>query len=409
VVIAAGELVYRFADDNSYPFHCNPQFLLWAPLLDAAGSFIQFTPGEAPRLVHLQPDDYWHVVPRPASGAWTGGFDIRVIHEAEEAAAHLDLGPSTAFLGDWHDRYTAWAVDNVNPVDLVRILDYRRAAKTDYEIDRMRQASRLGVHAHQAAEHAYRSGASEYEINHAYMASLGIGDSDLPYGNIIALESHGAVLHYTDLTRERIDAPRSLLIDAGVRCDGYASDITRTYAWEDDDFAALIRSVDGLQQELCAMVEPGVDYRDIHQRTHELVAEVLVGQGIVTVSAEAAVVGGITSTFFPHGVGHLIGLQVHDVAGNAANDTGGTIPRPDQHPFLRLTRVLEEDFVVTIEPGIYFIPMLLDELRGSDKAGAVDWRRVADFLPYGGVRIEDDVRATATGPENLTREAYAQA
>ena len=406
-VIAAGELIYRFADDNSYPFHCNPQFLLWAPLLDAAGSFVQFTPGEQPRLVHYQPRDYWHVVPQPAAGAWTTHFDIRIIHEADEAPSHLDLGPSTAFLGDWHDRYTAWDVDNVNPVDLTRILDYRRAAKTAYELHRMREASRLGVLGHRAAERAYREGASEYEIHHAYLESVGIGEADLPYGNIIALESHGAVLHYTDLIRDRIDAPRSLLIDAGVRCDGYASDITRTYVWEDDDFAALVRSVDGLQQQLCTMVRPGADYRDIHQRAHELIADVLVEHRIVTVSAEAAVVGDITSTFFPHGIGHLIGLQVHDVAGNAADDTGGIIQRPERHPFLRLTRLLEEDFVVTIEPGIYFIPMLLDDLRASDKAAAVDWQRIAEFLPYGGVRIEDDVCVAVDGPENLTRDAYA--
>jgi Xaa-Pro dipeptidase len=407
VVIAAGELIYKFADDNSYPFHCNPQFLLWAPLLDAAGSFVQFTPGQPPRLIHFQPKDYWHVVPQPANGAWAGQFEVRVIHEVDEVPGLLDLSPTTAFLGDWSDRYSVWGIDNVNPVDLVRILAYQRAAKTDYELECMREASRLGVIAHRAAEQAYRAGASEYEIHHAYLESVGLGEAGLPYGNIIALEAHGAVLHYTDLLQERIDAPRSFLIDAGVRSFGYASDITRTYAWEDDDFAGLIRSVDRLEQELCEMVRPGTDYRDIHQRAHELVADALVEHGIVTVSAEAAVVGGITSTFFPHGIGHLIGLQVHDVAGNASDDQGGTVPRPQQHPYLRLTRVLEEDFVVTIEPGIYFIPMLLETLRASDKAGAVDWRRVADFLPYGGVRIEDDVRATTDRPENLTRDAYA--
>ena len=407
VVIAAGEQIYKFADDNPYPFHCNPDFLLWTPLTDAAGSFIQYTPGQRPKLIHFQPHDYWHVVPRPAQGDWTSHFDIVVIHDADEAPRHLNLGASTAFLGDWNDRYTAWGVDNVNPLDLVRILAYQRAVKTEHELDRMRVASRLGVQGHRAAERAYRAGCSEYEINAAYMAAVGATPADLPYGNIVALEEHGAVLHYTDLDTDRIEAARSFLIDAGMRCDGYASDITRTYAWDDDDFAALIRSVEKLELALCQMVVPGTDYRDIHQRAHELVAEALVEHGIVTMSAEAALVGGITSTFFPHGIGHLIGLQVHDVAGNAADDQGGIIARPEAHPFLRNTRVLEEGTVVTIEPGIYFIPMLLEPLRDSDKAGAVDWQRVAEFMPYGGVRIEDDVVAGADGPENLTRDAYA--
>lgn len=408
VVIAAGELLYLFADDMPYPFHTNPQFLLWVPVLDAHGSFIEYTPGERPRLIHHQPKDYWHSLPEPASGPWTRHFDIVVIHDAEEAPKHLTLGASTAFLGDWHDRYTSWGVDNVNPVDLVRVLDFQRAAKTGLELACMRQASRLGVTAHRAAEVAYREGRSEFEINAAYLRAIDAMSHELPYGNIVALEEHGAVLHHQTLSREHIDAPRSFLIDAGARYHGYASDITRTYGWDaDDDFAAMIRRMDALQLELCDMVRPGTDYQDIHLAAHRKVADMLVEFDIVTVDAEATYVGGITSTFLPHGVGHLIGLQTHDVAGLAADDRGGEIPRPEGHPYLRLTRVLEEDWVVTIEPGLYFIPLLLDELRASNKAAAVDWRRVADFLPYGGVRIEDDVRATAGDPENLTRDAFA--
>src|SRR5690606_29438152 len=108
-----------------------------------------------------------------------------------------------------------------------------------------------------------------------------------------------------------------------------------------------------------------------------------------------------------HGIGHLLGLQVHDVAGLAASETGGTIPRPEGHPYLRLTRPLAEGCVVTIEPGLYFIPMLLDGLRLGPHARAVDWDKVEHLRAFGGVRIEDDVLCTVDAPENLTRDAFA--
>ena len=115
---------------------------------------------------------------------------------------------------------------------------------------------------------------------------------------------------------------------------------------------------------------------------------------------------GVTSTFFPHGLGHPIGLQVHDVAGFTDED-GKVIPRPDGHPFLRMTRVLEPGMVVTIEPGLYFIPTLLSKLKARPEGKAVNWDKVEQLLPWGGVRIEDEVHCTDGVPENLTRDAFA--
>jgi Xaa-Pro dipeptidase len=116
----------------------------------------------------------------------------------------------------------------------------------------------------------------------------------------------------------------------------------------------------------------------------------------------------VSSAFFPHGVGHGIGLQVLDVAGFAESDDGGTIPKPDGHPYLRLTRVLQPGMAVTIEPGIYFVDMLLDAVRQGAHADIVDWSRVAAFHPYGGLRTEDDVVCTDGDPLNLTREGFAR-
>lgn len=119
---------------------------------------------------------------------------------------------------------------------------------------------------------------------------------------------------------------------------------------------------------------------------------------------ESMVETGVTSTFFPHGMGHQIGLQVHDVGGHQANIEGDTAPPPSEHPFLRNTRTLEAGQIVTIEPGLYFIDSLLGDLKKSEQGSSIHWDKVKQFMPYGGIRIEDDIVVTSDGHRNLTRE-----
>jgi Xaa-Pro dipeptidase len=144
----------------------------------------------------------------------------------------------------------------------------------------------------------------------------------------------------------------------------------------------------------------------VHLEAHRAIGQLLGDAGIVRCDAETAVAEGVTSVFFPHGIGHLLGLQVHDVAGLAASAVGGEIPRPAGHPFLRLTRVLEPGFVVTVEPGLYFIDLLLEAARADGRGRHIDWDAVERLKPFGGIRIEDDVVCTTAAPENLTRDAF---
>ena len=407
LLVPSGVPHYQVFDDRDYPYAVNPQFKAWLPLTRAPGSWLVVTPGRRPTLLFLQPRDYWHVVPDAPSGYWVEHFDIRVIRTPEDAAAHLPDAARCAILGEAHGALAGFAPDN--PPEALAYLEYHRAFKTPYEIAMMREASRIGVRAHRAAERAFRDGASEFGIHLAYCQAAGQDANDLPYANIVCLNEHAAVLHYTDRDRVPPAQPRSFLIDAGASFGGYACDITRTYSARDDEFAALVAAVDAAQQAMCDQVRAGTDYRAIHLDAHLALAGILVDFGLVTTSAEAAVATGVSGAFFPHGIGHGIGLQVHDVAGFAASDRGGRIPRPDGHPYLRLTRTLEPGMVVTIEPGLYFIDMLLDELRAKGLGDAVDWQRVAAFKPYGGIRIEDDVACTDGAPLNLTREAFAAA
>jgi Xaa-Pro dipeptidase len=409
LVVYSGRPRYAFQDDRPYPFAVNPHFKHWAPLTDAPDCFVAWTPGDArPRLVFHQPADYWHRPPELPGGAWQDAFEIAIVREPSAAQPLLELqSRRCAFIGEWQPEFDPWGFAAINPPAVLAHLHYARAWKTPYEVECLRIASRLGVRGHLAAAEAFAARASEYEIHLAYLAATGHREEQLPYPNIIALNEGAGILHYTDLRRARPAEHRSLLVDAGAQFRGYACDITRTHAAGSGRFAELVAGVDALQRELCAEVRAGVDYAAIHLAAHAKIGRLLVAHGLVRCSAEAAVERRLTSVFFPHGIGHLLGLQVHDVGGFMAAERGGEIARPAGHPYLRLTRRLEPGTVVTIEPGVYFVDLLLDEARRDGRGADVAWDTVAELKPCGGVRVEDDVACTAGEPENLTRDAFA--
>jgi Xaa-Pro dipeptidase len=406
LLVASGIEKMAVLDDMPYPVKVNPQFKAWVPLVQDPNSWIAYTPGQKPVLVHYQPDDYWHVPPAPPEGEWVEHFDLRVIGDPAEAAKHLPSSGKRAIVGEADAALPGFEPNN--PKVLLDYLSWHRAYKSPYELAIMRRAQRKAVAGHLAARQAFLDGGSEAQINAAFLAAAGHTDSDLPYNNIVALNKNGATLHYQYKSFERPVESRSLLIDAGAQVDGYAADITRTWVREDELFGELIEAVDREQQALCAKVRAGLDYRQLHLEAHLRLGSVLKALGIVDMEPDAMLQHGVTSTFFPHGLGHPIGLQVHDVAGFSDID-GNLIPRPAGHPFLRMTRPLEPGMVVTIEPGIYFIPTLLKKLRTEEKsAKSIDWDKVEHLAKFGGVRVEDEVHCTEGAPENLSRDAFAE-
>ncbi len=412
LLIASGIEKYAFLDDRPYLFQPNPHFKHWLPLTSHPHSWLAVRPGRKPRVVYHQPDDYWHVPPSAPSGEWVQAVELVVIREPAQAAQALAdcVSSRTAIVGE-ADAALPGLVPN-NPEPLLNLLHWARGVKSPYELEQMRAAQRRAAPAHRAARQAFLAGASEAEIHRAYLAACGHTDRDLPYANIVGLNEHAAVLHYQHQDESRPAESRSFLMDAGAQVNGYASDITRTWAAPGhDEFAALIAAMETEQLGLVDEVREGVDYRDIHLSAHRRTARVLRGAGLVKMSEEAMVEAGVTKPFFPHGIGHLLGLQVHDVGGFMASESGGVADKPEGHRYLRLTRPLQAGMVVTIEPGLYFIPLLLRELRASPNAAQVDWAAVERLSRYGGIRIEDDVACRPAGqaPENLTRDAFAAA
>ena len=408
VWIAAGQDHLHFQDDHGPAFKAHPFFTqLVDPKFAHAGAQCLLKPGQRPKLFLLQPTDYWHA-PTPLPEYLGEHLDIEVFDNpaALEQACRAAIGN--------HDRcaYVGEDLGNEslgvpNDAGLLSYMNFHRARKTPYEIELMRNASIMGARGHRAAEAAFRAHGSEFEIHMAYLNASAQTDLEVPYGNIVALNEHGATLHYQLQEREKPEQHRSLLIDAGGNYQGYASDITRTYAMDNNSrFAALIQLMQQHQDTLLDAVGPDKTFAELHVLMHTNLASILVEADLVDCSAEEAFSQGLTEKFCPHGLGHLLGVQVHDVGGHLANEKGETAPPPDNYPSLRFTRQIEEDHVFTIEPGLYFIDPLLAELKAAK--APVNWAQVDALRGFGGIRLEDNVRVLGSGHENLTRDAFAQ-
>ncbi len=414
-LVAAGTRQNYFLDDQSPPFRPNPHFGQWLDGAACENALLLIRPGQKPTLYFHQQRDYWHQPPSPPDLLnATDAVDIEVFDSldvlVERACRAVERENRVALIGEANARPTNLPVAEVNPQQLLNQLHYQRAYKTRYEIECIERATQIGVRGHLAARDAYRSGASEYAIHQTYLLASQQNETELPYSNIVAQNEHAGVLHYQHHDRQPPARRSSFLIDAGGKYRGYASDITRTYAADESgDFAALVASLDERQQRLIASIKPGLNYLALHESMHRAIGELLAEFDLVACSAAEAFDTGITDAFIPHGLGHLIGLQTHDVAGHMISPDGGLRPPPQRYGALRLTRDIAPDQVFTIEPGLYFIPMLLDELRSGAAGKQVNWPAVERYLRYGGIRIEDNIHVTPAGPVNLTRDAFAAA
>ncbi|RCU45392.1 MULTISPECIES: Xaa-Pro dipeptidase [Corallincola] len=405
LVIHSGQLKRQFLDDMDYPFKVNPHFKAWVPVIDNPNCWLIINGDDKPKLLFYRPVDFWHKVPDAPEDFWTDNFAIQLLEKADAAADWLPSDLSkVAYIGEQQELAQVLGFGQINPEGVINYLHYHRAYKSDYELMALREANKIAVAGHQAAKAAFYGGGSEFEIQLAYLQATGHGENDVPYGNIVALNEHASILHYMQLERSKPAQHHSFLIDAGANFHGYAADITRTYSFQQDEFADLIAALDVCHHQIMEQLKPGVAYPDLHKAMHLLIAEVLQRFKFVDMSPEAMIESGVTRTFFPHGLGHFLGLQVHDVGGFMADERGTHQPAPKQHPFLRLTRKVEPRQVFTIEPGLYFIDSLLASLRDCAHSTAVNWDKVEQFKRYGGIRIEDNLIVLQDRTENMTRD-----
>jgi len=282
-------------------------------------------------------------------------------------------------------------------------LTHARRPKDSVELDRMRRACAASAAGFEAAVRFIRPGVTERQIQiEMEVEFFRRGGDRTAYDTIVAGGPNSAVLHFPPTDRA-LGESDLVLIDAGAEVAGYASDVTRTYSAGGKFTAeqqALYDVVLAAEKDACAKCRAGTEYRKIHLDAALDLARGLVDFGLLRGDASSLVERDAHALFFPHGIGHMVGLGVRDASGYLP---GRSRSERDGLKNLRTDLPLEAGYVMTIEPGIYFIPALLaDPERRERFADAVDWERVDSMLDFGGVRIEDNVLVTESEPEILT-------
>ncbi|MBD0334909.1 MAG: aminopeptidase P family protein [Cyanobacteria bacterium Co-bin13] len=416
VVLWSGQPQSRNFPANTHPFRSSSHFLYFAgvPLANAAirlerGRLTLFvdeaTPAEA--LWHGPSPSREELAQQMGADAaypladlpqWTAeAATLPAMDAATLAAQQSLLGRLVGLVAEaeGHDRQLAEAIVQV------------RLCHDAGAIDEIRAAAAASVRAHQAGMAATRQAATEAEVRAAMEQVIMAHGMTCAYNSIVT--THGEVLH-NEHYHHRLRPDDLLLADVGAEAaSGWASDITRTWPVS-GQFSPTQRDLYDLvlaAHDACITeARPGVEYRDLHLLACRVLAEGLVDLGILKGQPGSLVEQDAHALFFPHGVGHLLGLDVHDM--EDLGDLAGYAPgrsRSDRFglAFLRLDRPLQAGMAVTIEPGFYQVPGILqDPARRERYQGMVNWERLSQFADVRGIRIEDDVLITAEGCEVLT-------
>lgn len=407
--------------DNPYPFRQDSHFLYYAGT-DHPGLAAVLLPGGREILFGApgHPDDVvWHG-PHPTLGdfaARAGMADHRpladlagVLAEAGRQGVPVHFLPpyreeNRRKLADWLGLAPA-AVDAAASAELVRAVVAQREVKTDAEVAEMEYAIGCSALMYRTAMKVARAGLRESRIM-GMLAGVALME-DLPLSFPPIVTVHGEVLHNHGYGNELKDGDL-LLIDSGVESPRrYCSDITRTlpvggvFTRRQRDVYEVVL---GAQEAAIGAVAPGATNLQVHLAAARATAAGLKDLGLMKGDVDEAVAAGAHALFFPHGIGHMIGLDVHDMEdlGDAVGyDPGAARSGQFGLGFLRLAKTLQPGFAITVEPGVYFIPALIDRWRAAGTAAEfIAFDKVEAYRGFGGIRIEDDVLVTAEGSRVL--------
>lgn len=289
---------------------------------------------------------------------------------------------------------------NASPL-LMEQVALQRSVKSEVEIAEIEEALAVTDRMHRACMAAACPGLLESELAGMIQGIALSSDRQQAFDPIVTI--HGEVLHnhsYDGILSEG----QLLLNDSGAESlMYYASDITRTFPVSGRFTAVqaeVYQIVLNTQMGAIGMIKPGISYREIHLGASKILAEGLRDLGLIRGNPADAVEAGAHALFFPHGIGHMLGLDVHDMEDLGDIVGYGKENRSNQFGlnFLRLSRPLEQGFVITVEPGIYFIPALIERWQAEGKHKEfLDYDKIHSFLGFGGIRIEDDILVTPTG------------
>lgn len=394
LVGAGGPIPIPGGADQTFPFIAHSDYFFLADR-EVPGGVVAYDPGEG----------WIDFVPEvtTAERVWEGKLDEPGRKVGELAAWIAERrGRPVAVLGCPIPGVTA-TVSAERAADLQESLMESRRPKDEHELRQMRAAAAATAPGYAVAREMIRAGVTEralqVELETAFFRA---GATGTGYGTIVAVGSNSAVLHFMPTSRAIRDGD-VVLIDAGAAVGRYVSDVTRTYraAGGDDGFYrelyALVLSV---EENAIRRSTAGREWRDVHLAAAVEIAAGLASLGIMKGNGESLVEADAHTLFFPHGLGHMVGLGVRDAGGRARGREPLTRPGLSK---LRSDLPLRPGYAMTVEPGIYFIPALLNDPENRARyRDTVAWDRVERLLDFGGIRIEDNVVITDGEPEVLT-------
>ncbi|RCJ23843.1 Xaa-Pro aminopeptidase [Nostoc minutum NIES-26] len=401
---------------NVFPFRSSSHFLYFAglPLPNAA---IRLESGK----LELFMED-----PKPSSALWHGEMPKRdeiaqkIGADAARPMSELEFwveGAATIAVQDaatWTQQsqlLNRWVLPQ-NPLqgidlELAKAIISLRLAHDEGALAELQKAAAVTVAAHKAGMVATPKAKLEAEVRAAMEGVIIANNMTTSYNSIVTV--YGEVLH-NDQYHHPLQSNDLVLADVGAETEmGWAADVTRTWpvAGKFSPTQKDIYNVVLAAHDACiAKIRPGVEYSDIHLLAATVIAEGLVDLSILQGNAEDLVEMDAHALFFPHGIGHLLGLDVHDM--EDLGDLAGyeeDRQRSDRFglSYLRLNRPLRSGMLVTIEPGFYQVPAILNDTNLRSKyQNVVNWERLSEFADVRGIRIEDDVLVTASGSEVLT-------
>ncbi|HVT60196.1 MAG TPA: aminopeptidase P family protein [Thermoanaerobaculia bacterium] len=399
VLIGAGEPVpIPGRGDQTYPFRAHSEYFYLAGH-ERPGSVLAFDPGQG----------WTDFVPEVTEKEkiWAGELTAAGTPLCElEPWLRARLGRTIALLGSAQPLLPAFPAYDQKLGERLRegLLQVRRP-KEEAELVLLRQAARATAAGFAALRGLIRPGVTERQLQIELEAEFfRAGATRAAYDTIVGSGPNAAVFHVSPSARV-LQAGELVLVDAGAECDNYACDVTRTYpvdggfSAEQRDLYAIVLEAERAAIDRC---RAGTEWKEIHLGAARQMAAGLVDFGLLRGDPHALVEQGACALFFPHGIGHMVGLGVRDASGRLPGR------EPDRRPGLENLRVdlpLAAGYVMTIEPGLYFVPALLQDAGRREKFRAqVDWERADRLLGMGGVRIEDNVLVTAGAPLVLTAD-----
>ena len=388
VFIAAGKRPSRNFPANKYPFRASSHFLYFAGIA-IESAVIQLHNGK----LTLYVDN-----PHPGSALWHGESPTR-----DNLAATIGAEYTHPLSELPH------VITNQFDTEIINAIITLRLQHDEYAISEIRNAVEVTTRSHIAGMKATRQAKTESEVRSAMESVILSHNMTTAYNSIVTV--HGEVLH-NEHYHHPIQPTDLILADVGAETqNGWAADVTRTWN-ASGKFSSTQRDLYNVvlaaHDVAIAAIKPGVEYKDLHLLACLKLAEGFVDLGILKGDAQTLVDRDAHALFFPHGVGHLLGLDVHDMEdlGDAAGYANGRT-RSDRFGlgFLRLDRPLQTGMVVTIEPGFYQVPAILNDPKNREKYNdVVNWKCLEQFNDVRGIRIEDDVLVTDRGFEVLTQD-----